>query len=234
MGVGVGAGAGPGVGLGIGAGVGVGHGLGVGVGVGDGAGGVMGVGLGAGVGAGVGLAVGVGVGVGAGVGVGVGAGVGLDVGVGVGVGAGVGVGVGVVMHGCAEMVFPCSVTAPLSARALPSVIVAPVFSVMLVKATMAPSKVEPVPNVAELPTCQKTLWKHIGSLITKTLEAEAVVSVLPISKTNMASGLFSALSVSVPVNCADDANLYTPGTRVRPPRSLPVRTLVGDKPASVL
>jgi hypothetical protein len=98
--------------------------------------------------AGVGVGV-VGVGV-VGVGV-VGAGV-------VGVGAvGVGVGVGVAAaHVERVIVSVSSVTAPLRASTRPSTVV-PVVTVMLVSAMMVPRNVEPVPSVAELPTCQKTL-----------------------------------------------------------------------------
>jgi hypothetical protein len=49
-----------------------------------------------------------------------------------------------------------SVTAPFRANTRPST-VAPVVTVMLVNAIKVPRKVEPVPSVAELPTCQKTL-----------------------------------------------------------------------------
>ena len=52
-----------------------------------------------------------------------------------------------------------SVTAPLRASTRPS-IVTPVVTVMLVSARMLPRKVEPVPSVAELPTCQKTLHER--------------------------------------------------------------------------
>ena len=49
-----------------------------------------------------------------------------------------------------------SVTAPFRASALPFS-VAPVVSVMSESASMLPLKVELVPSVAELPTCQKML-----------------------------------------------------------------------------
>ena len=49
-----------------------------------------------------------------------------------------------------------NVTAPLRARALPFS-VAPVVRVMSESARMLPLKVELVPSVAELPTCQKML-----------------------------------------------------------------------------
>src|SRR4029077_9940986 len=58
----------------------------------------------------------------------------------------------------------------------------------------------------------------------------AVVRVLPILKMNTPL----PLNVSAPVSCADDENLYTPGTRFLPPRFLPVRSdVVGALAASV-
>lgn len=70
------------------------------------------------------------------------------------------------------------VTAPLRANARPLTF-ALVLSVMLVSATMLPLNAVPVPSVAELPTCQKTL-QSFAPLMTMTLELLAVVSVLPI------------------------------------------------------
>ena len=54
------------------------------------------------------------------------------------------------------MVFESRVTAPFSANSLPFT-VAPVFAVMEMLAMTVPTKWVPVPRVAELPTCQKTL-----------------------------------------------------------------------------
>ena len=71
-----------------------------------------------------------------------------------------------------------SVTAPFSARALPSVMFAPVFRVMLAYARIFPVNTVFVPRVAELPTCHHT--SH-GSPPT-TLELGEVVSVLPALK----------------------------------------------------
>jgi hypothetical protein len=64
------------------------------------------------------------------------------------------------------------------------------------------------PRVAELPSCQNTM--HAGAatlLITVTDEPAAVVSVLPIWKTNCAFGSRLALRVGARVRCADDENL---------------------------
>src|ERR1035438_2184477 len=98
------------------------------------------------------------------------------------------------------------VTAPFCAKALPQAIFAPVVKVMLVSARIFPEKSVPVPSVAELPTCQN----RFGSgrpplvLIKSTIELLAVVSVLPIWKTNCAFGSPLALSVRVPVNRSEE------------------------------
>lgn len=138
--------------------------------------------LGTGVGAGV--IPGAGVGIGADVGTGVG--VGVEVGVGVGVGVGIGVGVGEAAHVALVMVFVSSVTAPFRAKTRPSTF-APVVRVADVKAKIFPLKVEFVPSVAELPTCQKTLqaWAPFMRL---TLLAPAVISVEAVLKIKTALG----------------------------------------------
>ena len=59
-------------------------------------------------------------------------------------------------HNALVMVLVSNVAAPLRASVLPS-IVAPVVIVIDVKARTVPVKIEFVPSVAELPTCQKTL-----------------------------------------------------------------------------
>jgi hypothetical protein len=71
------------------------------------------------------------------------------------------------------------VTAPFRASALPSTIVAFVFSVMLVSATILPVNSVRVPSVAELPTCHQT-FAALAPLISVTEESVAVVRVLPI------------------------------------------------------
>jgi hypothetical protein len=53
------------------------------------------------------------------------------------------------------MVFPPNETRALRANALPLMVA--LVGVIDVKAMMVPTKVEPVPSVAELATCQKTL-----------------------------------------------------------------------------
>ena len=98
---------------------------------------------------------------------------------------------------------PSSVTAPLRASALPFEF-APVVKVMLESARMSPVNDVPVPSVAELPTCQKTLLQLLPPLLmTVTDEALAVVSVLPILNRKSAFALPRALRVNAPVSCAD-------------------------------
>ncbi len=75
-------------------------------------------------------------------------------------------------------VLPSIVTAPFKANALPST-VAPVFNVMEVSAMMVPAKSVPVPNVAELPTCQKMLQAS-APLISEMELFEAVSRVEPV------------------------------------------------------
>src|SRR6202035_764583 len=81
-----------------------------------------------------------------------------------------------------------SVTAPFCAKALPQVMLAPLFRVMLVSARIFPANLVVVPRVAELPTCQNTFGSP-RLLLKITAELLAVVSVLPIWKTNTALGL---------------------------------------------
>jgi hypothetical protein len=54
------------------------------------------------------------------------------------------------------MVSESSVTAPFSARTRPAIVTF-VVTVMLWLARIVPTKLESVPSVAELPTCQNTL-----------------------------------------------------------------------------
>jgi hypothetical protein len=79
-------------------------------------------------------------------------------------------------------VFVSRVTAAFRAKALPHEIVALVFMVRLVSATIFPSNAVEVPSVAELPTCQNRPSLE-PSLMMLTSEALAVVSVLPIRNT---------------------------------------------------
>ena len=63
------------------------------------------------------------------------------------------------------------VTAPLRASARPCTMT-PVCTVIEVSARMLPTKTEPVPSVAELPTCQKTLHS-VAPLIRSIVLADA-------------------------------------------------------------
>ena len=95
------------------------------------------------------------------------------------------------------------VTAPLSAMARPLVSDAPVVIVIDEKAMMVPWNAVFVPSVAELPTCQKTLFAE-APLISVTLELLAVVSVLPIWKTKTAFGLPRPFRTRAVFSCAED------------------------------
>jgi hypothetical protein len=103
------------------------------------------------------------------------------------------------------IVFVSSVTAPLRARTRPST-VAPVVSVMLCSARMVPRKLDPVPSVAELPTCQKTL-QACAPFVKLTTLPDAVVSVEPAWNTNTALALPPPSSVSAPVRPIEEAEL---------------------------
>jgi hypothetical protein len=226
--VGVGKGLVP-VGVGIGlVGVGVGVGL-VAVGVGVGVG-VVAVGVGVGVGV---VAVGVGVGVGV-VAVGVGVGVGVvAVGVGVGVGVvAVGVGVGITAQLDAVIVSWSRVTAPFWASARPEM-VSSVCTVIDVRARMLPTKVESVPRVAELPTCQKTLQAW-APLVRMMELAESVVSVEGAWKIQTAFGSPCPSRVSDPPTSSEEEALYTPGASVSPAPMKAGTFAVGLRPAASL
>jgi hypothetical protein len=115
------------------------------------------------------------------------------------------------------MVLSSRVTAPVRASTLP-VTVLPVSTVADANARMLPTKVVLVPKVAELPTCQKTLhaWAPPMSF---TVLPDAVMRVDPAWKTKTALESPWASRVTVPVNPRPVALLYTPGSRVWPPRS---------------
>ena len=76
---------------------------------------------------------------------------------------------------------------------------APVCTDIDVNAMIVPLKAEAVPNVAEVPTCQKTLHAW-APLITLTLLAEAVVRAEAVWKMKTASGSFWPSSVRVPLS----------------------------------
>ena len=89
-----------------------------------------------------------------------------------------------------------SVTAAFRAKRAPELL-ALVFRVMLSSAKMFPPKAVVEPSVAELPTCQNAL-QAVAPPKKRTREPLAVVSVLPIWKTQTAPA--GPLSLSVPVN----------------------------------
>lgn len=89
-----------------------------------------------------------------------------------------------------------SVTAPLRASSRPSMM-ALVLAVIEVSARIVPTKVEPTPRVAELPTCQNTLQGRAPLIITIRLSTD-VMRVEPAWKTQTAFGSPCASSVSVP------------------------------------
>jgi hypothetical protein len=99
-----------------------------------------------------------------------------------------------------------SVTAPFSARTRPRIVTL-VVTVMLWLARTVPTKLESLPSVAELPTCQYTLHAW-APLIKVTRLDEAVVSVLESAwKTKTESGLPPPFKVSVPVRPIEEAEL---------------------------
>jgi hypothetical protein len=69
---------------------------------------------------------------------------------------GIGLAGGGTAHAATVTVLESIVTAAVCAKVLPATL-ASVVRVMLAYAKILPTKVEPVPSVAELPTCQKTL-----------------------------------------------------------------------------
>jgi hypothetical protein len=100
-------------------------------------------------------------------------------------------------------------------------------------AIMLPAKFVVVPNIAELPTAQKQL-AAFAPLISITVDAEAVMSVLPIWKVHVLAELPWPSRVRPPVKKAEELNVYTPGVRVIPPRSFPVKAVApGSAIASI-
>jgi hypothetical protein len=143
----------------------------------------------------------------------------------------------VVMQLGTVMVSSSRVTAPLRASARP-VMVSPVCTVMEVRARILPWKAEPVPMVAELPTCQKTLQAW-APLVRTTELPESVRSVEEGAwKIQTAFGSPPASRVSAPETSSDDEALYTPGTSVA--LSMPAEpmelgmSVVGLRPAASL
>ena len=94
------------------------------------------------------------------------------------------------------------VTAPVRARARPWT-VTPVVTLIEVSARMLPANTEPVPSVAELPTCQNTLHSW-APLISDTVLDEAVMSVESVWKMNTELGFPSPSRTSVPAKLSGD------------------------------
>jgi hypothetical protein len=156
--------------------------------------------------------------------------------VGVGVGDGlvlVGVGVGVgVAHAGTVMVSSSRVTAPLRASARPWM-VSPVVTVIDSRARMLPSKMEPVPSVAELPTCQNTL-QACAPFVSRMWLDVSVMSVEPTWKMKTAPAFPWAFRISSPPTSSDDVALYTPGSSDWPAPMKPPRLAAGVRPAASL
>ena len=89
-----------------------------------------------------------------------------------------------------------------------------------------------MPIVAELPTCQN-IWEDLAPPLRITPKPDEVVRVDPIWKIQTAFVSPPASRVSVPVSPIEEDALYTPGVRVRPPRSPEMVEVVGA-PAAVL
>ena len=114
--------------------------------------------------------------------------------------------------------FVSKVTAPFLVKTLPSTL-APVVRVADVSASIFPLKVEFMPSVAEVPTCQKTL-QACAPFIRIILLDPAVINVSDVLNIKTAFGSFSASSVKVPVIAnLPSAELYVPAFLVVPPSS---------------
>src|SRR5207245_6048936 len=115
------------------------------------------------------------------------------------------------------MVLVSKVTAAVRANSRPST-AAPVVTVMEANARMLPLNTEPVPRVAELPTCQNTL-AALAPPLRITWRAEVVVRVDAIWKMKTALASPCASSVRSPEEISsEEVDLYRPGVRVCPPR----------------
>ncbi len=124
------------------------------------------------------------------------------------------------------------VTAPVWASARPTIVLF-VVTVIDARARIVPVKLEPVPSVAELPTCQNTLQAWAPPIRTTWL-AEPVVSVEPIWKMKTAAGSPCASRYNVPLSSSADDSLYTPGFKVCPAPTEPLKLPVGLCPAAKL
>ncbi len=139
--------------------------------------------------------------------------------------------VGVVVQLGRVMVLVSRLTWPVRASTRPFTVV-PVCTDAEVCARMLPTKVVFVPRVAELPTSKKTLHGE-APLTSMTVLFDAVIRVDPAWKMNTESGLFFASRVTVPVRPSPLAVVYTPATKVFPPRSVPAEAVDGRPAASL-
>jgi hypothetical protein len=109
----------------------------------------------------------------------------------------------------------------------------PVVTVIDCKARMLPWKMECVPSVAELLTCQNTLQAE-APLVRKTWLAESVMRVEPTWKMKTAFASPCAFKISAPPTFSEDVALYTPGASDCPaPMKLPILA-AGVRPAASL
>src|SRR5690349_6263053 len=126
-----------------------------------------------------------------------------------------------------------SETAPVCVNNLPST-TAPVFTEIDIAARMLPLKIEVVPRVAELPTCQKILAALAPPARTTCVPA-IVVSVDPIWKIQVAFGSPCASRVTFPAaNITEVEFLYRPGANVSPLRSPGKEMALSVRPAASL
>jgi len=139
--------------------------------------------------------------------------------------------VGVVVQLGRVMVLVSRLTWPVRASTRPFTVV-PVCTDAEVCARMVPTKVVFVPRVAELPTSKKTLHGE-APLISLTVLLDAVIRVDPAWKMNTALGSPCAFKVTVPVRPSPLAVVYTPATKVFPPRSVPAEAVDGRPAASL-
>ena len=114
------------------------------------------------------------------------------------------------------MALPAITIAPVRASALP-LSVAPVLKVIDCMARIVPLKTEVVPNVADVPTCQKILAAD-APLVRNTLRPAVVVNVDAIwmMKTEFTFP-FPSKVTSPEETASDDVDLYRPGVKVIPP-----------------
>ena len=142
--------------------------------------------------------------------------------------------INVVAYGLGTVtVFDSNETAPVCVNNLPST-TAPVFAEMDIAAMIFPLKIDVVPRVAELPTCQKILAALAPPARTTCVPA-IVVSVDPIWKIHVAFGSPWASRVTFPAdNITELEFLYRPGASVSPLRSPGKEIAFNVRPAASL